>query len=139
MGDILIQLASRMLRWLGLWSCGDRVSDIHQIPRLDHPPQRTRAEPASLRMDVAQFDVSITHQPVTALGLADADRLTDQRLTDKDQFARPFDLTGAAHAAHRNFLAIVRMLDPIGIGPRRGSYSKAGVCCPSASCGRSLL
>ena len=41
-------------------------------------------------MDVAQFDVGITHQPVTALGLADADRLTDQRLTDKDQLARPF-------------------------------------------------
>src|SRR6516165_1208312 len=38
----------------------------------------------------------------------------------KDQLARPFDLAGAAHAAHRNFLAIVRMLDPIGIGPRRG-------------------
>jgi hypothetical protein len=120
MGDILIQLASRMLRWLRLWSCGDRASDLHQIPRLDHPSQRAWAESAPLRMDVAQFDVSITHQPVTAFGLADADRLTDQRLTDKDQLARPFDLAGVAHAAHRNFLAIVRMLDPIGIGPRRG-------------------
>ena len=30
---------------LGLWSCGDRVSDLHQIPRPDRPTvQRTRAE-----------------------------------------------------------------------------------------------
>src|SRR6516162_9900616 len=119
MGDILIQLASRMLRWLSLWSCGDRVSDIHQIPRLAHPSQWTRAEPAPLRMDVAQFDVGITHQPVTALGLEDADRLADQRLTDNDQLARPFDLAVAAHTAHRNILVIMRSLDPIGIRSRR--------------------
>src|SRR5215831_19375953 len=105
MGDILIHLASGMLRLLGLWSCGDRVSDLHQIPRPAGPSaQRTRAEPAPLRMDVAQFEVGITHQPVTALSLADADRLTDQRLTDKDQLARPFDLAVAAHAAHRNLV-----------------------------------
>ena len=96
----MIHLASRMLRLLGLWSCGDRASDLHQIPRLAHPAQWTRAEPASLRVDVAQFDLGITHQPVTALGLEDADRFTDQRLTDKDQLARPFDLAVAAHAAH---------------------------------------
>src|SRR5262249_34643162 len=65
MGDILIHLASGMLRLLGLWSCGDRVSDLHQIPRPAGPcVQRTRAEPAPLRMDVAQFDIGITHQPV---------------------------------------------------------------------------
>jgi hypothetical protein len=71
-------------------------------------------------MDVAQFDISVTHQPVAALALGDADRLADQRLADKDQLARPFDLTGAAHAAHRNVIAIVRILDPIRVGPRRG-------------------
>src|ERR1700739_241426 len=119
MGDILIHLASRVLRLLGLWSCGDRASDLHQIPRLAHPAQWTRAEPASLRVDVAQFDLGITHQPVTALGLEDADRFTDQRLTDKDKLARPFDLAVAAHAAHGNVVSIVRMLDPIGIGPWR--------------------
>src|SRR5262249_38596074 len=76
MGDILIHLASSMLRLLGLWSCGDRVSDLHQIPRPAGPAvQRTRAEPAPLRMDVAQFDVGITHQPVAPLGLEDADSL----------------------------------------------------------------
>src|SRR5215472_14473441 len=106
MGDILIHLASRMLRLLGLWSCGDRASDLHQIPRLAHPAQRTRTEPTALRVDVAQFDVGVTHQPVTALGLEDADRLANQRLTDKDQLARPFDLPVAAHPAHRNVLAI---------------------------------
>src|ERR1700739_846770 len=120
MGDILIHLASRMLRLLGLWSCGDRVSDPHQIHRpAGRSAQRAWAEAAALRMDVAQFDVGITHQPVTALGLADADRLADQRLTDKDQLAGPFDLAVAAHAAHRNLLAIVRILDPIGMRPRR--------------------
>src|SRR5215813_7156691 len=120
MGDILIHLASRMLRLLGLWSCGDCVSDLHQIPRPAGPSvQRTRAEPALLRVDVAQFDIGITHPPVTALGLEDADRLADQCLTDKDQLARPFDLTVAAHAAHCNVLAIGRIRDPIRVGPRR--------------------
>src|SRR5215472_5695677 len=64
MGDILIHLASRMLQLLGRWSCGDRASDLHQIPRLAYPSQRTRTEPTPLRMDVAQFDVGKTHQPV---------------------------------------------------------------------------
>src|SRR5215469_130045 len=121
MGDILIHLASRMLRLWGLWSCGDRVSDLHQIPRPGGPAmQRTRAEPAPLRMDVAQFDIAITHQPVAALGLDDADRLTDQCLAYKDQLARPFDLAVAAHAALGNVVAIVRLRKPIRIGPRRG-------------------
>jgi len=100
-----------------LW---ERGSDLHQIPRPTGPAQRTRTEAAPLRMDVAQFDISVTHQPVAALGLGDADRLADQCLADKDQLARPIDLTGAAHAAHRNVIAIVPILDPIRIGPRRG-------------------
>src|SRR5215469_14541514 len=120
MGDILIHLASRRWRLWGLWSCGDRGSDLHQIPRPTGPSQRTRAKPAPLRMDVAQFDIRITHQPVAARGLDDPDRLTDQCLTDKDQLARPFDLAVAAHAAHRNLVTIVRILDPIPIGARRG-------------------
>src|ERR1700746_2908990 len=36
-----------------------------------------------------------------------------------DQLARPFDLTVAAHTAHRNVVSIVRILDPIRIAPRR--------------------
>src|SRR5215470_2596112 len=125
MGDILIHLASRMLRLLGLWSCGDRASDLDQIPRLAHPAQRTRTEPPALRVDVAQFDVGVTYQPVTALGLEDADRLANQRLTDKDQLARPFDLPVAAHPAHRNVRAIVRILDPIAIGSRRSPVQRS--------------
>ena len=109
-----------MLRLWCVWSCGDGGSDLHQIPRLTGSAQRTRTEPAPPRMDVAQFDISVTHQPVAALALGDADRLADQCLADKDQLARPFDLTGAAHAAHRNVIAIVWILDPIRIGPRRG-------------------
>src|SRR6516164_4913106 len=120
MGDILIHLASRMLRLLGLWSCGARVCDLHQIPRLAHPSQWTRGEPASLRMNVAQVEVGITHLPVTALGLEDADRLADQRLTDKDQLARPFDLTGAAHPADCDIVAVAWILGPIRVRPRRG-------------------
>ena len=100
-----------------LW---ERGSDLHQIPRPTGPAQRTRTEAAPLRMDVAQFDISVTHQPVAARGLDDPDRLTDQCLTDKDQLARPFDLAVAAHAAHRNVIARVWILDPIRIGPRRG-------------------
>jgi len=120
MGDILIHLASKMLRLLSLWSCGDRGSDLPQIPRpAGLSAQRSRAEPAPLRVDVAQFDLGITHQPVAALGLEDADRLADQRLADKDQLARPFDLAVAAHAAHRNLIAIVRILDPMRIGSWR--------------------
>jgi len=66
----LIHLASKMLRLLSLWSCGDRGSDLPQIPRpAGLSAQRSRAEPAPLRVDVAQFDLGITHQPVAALGL----------------------------------------------------------------------
>ena len=84
MGDILIHLASKMLRLLSLWSCGDRGSDLPQIPRpAGLSAQRSRAEPAPLRVDVAQFDLGITRQPLAALGLEDADRLADQRLADK--------------------------------------------------------
>src|SRR6516225_4897447 len=120
MGDILIHLASRMLRLLGRWSCGDHVSDLHQIHRPEGPcVQRTRAEPAPLRMDVAQFDIGVTHQPVATLGLEDTDWLADQRLADKDQLARPFDLAVAAYPAHRNVLAVVRIVDPLRIAPRQ--------------------
>ena len=125
MGDILIHLASRMLRFLGLWSCGDRASDLHQIPRPAHPSQWTWTEPAPLRMDVAQFDIGVAYPPITALGLEDADRFANQGLTDKDQLARPFDLAGAAHAAHRNVIAIVRILDPIRISSRRGPVQRS--------------
>src|SRR5215467_10402275 len=52
-------------------------------------------------------------------GRLPADRLANQRLTDKDQLARPFDLPVAAHPAHRNVRAIVRILDPIAIGSRQ--------------------
>ena len=34
-------------------------------------------------MDVSELDIGITHQPVAAFGLEDANRLTDQRLADK--------------------------------------------------------
>jgi hypothetical protein len=68
-------------------------------PQAYWPPQRTRTELAPLRMDVAQLAIGVMHQPVTALGLDDTDRLADQRLADKDQLARPFDLTVAAYPA----------------------------------------
>src|SRR5262249_54549075 len=40
--------------------------------------------------------------------------------TDKDQLARPFDLAIAAHPADRDVGLIMRLLDPLRIGPRRG-------------------
>src|SRR6266851_2276428 len=90
MGDTLAYLASRMLRLMGLWGCGDRGSDLHQIQRPVCPADRTEAEPAPLGMDVSELDLGIAHQPVAALGLGDADRFGpresgDQRLADKDQ------------------------------------------------------
>jgi len=125
MGDILIHLASRMLRLMGLWGCGDRGSDLHQIHRSVSPSERTRAQPAPLRMDVSEVDIGIAHQPVAALGFNDANRFADQRLADKDQLAGPFDLAGAAHAADRDLAAIMRLLDPIRVGPRRGLVQRS--------------
>ena len=95
------------------------VISIKSIGRKAPCVQRTRAEPAPLRMDVAQFDIGVTHQPVATLGLEDTDWLADQRLADKDQLARPFDLAVAAYPAHRNVLAVVRIVDPLRIAPRR--------------------
>src|SRR6201993_2523717 len=78
MGDILVDLASRMLRLMSLWGCGNRGSDIHQIHRSVGPPERMRAEPAALGMDVAELDIGIVPQPVAAFGLADANRFANQ-------------------------------------------------------------
>ena len=66
-------------------------------------------------MDVAQFDVGITHQPVAALSLEDAGRFTDQRLTDKDQLTRPFDPAVAGHGARRNAVSMLsqRLVRPL--------------------------
>src|SRR6266849_9576984 len=110
MGDTLAHLALGKLRLMGLWGCGDRASDLHQI----HRPvctDWTEAEPAPLGMDVSELDIGIAHQPVAALGLGDADRFApreggDQRLADKDQLARPFDLAVAAHPADRDIAAV---------------------------------
>src|SRR5467141_3944633 len=109
MGDTLAHLASRMLRLMGLWGCGDRASDLHQIHRPGCTVYGTGAEPAPLRMDVSELDLGIAHQPVAALGFGDADRLADQRLADEDQLARPFDLAVAAHPADRDIAAVVRV------------------------------
>src|SRR5215813_12279945 len=49
MGDILIHLASRILRLMGLRGCGDRGSDRHQIHGPVAVSQRSWAAPAPLR------------------------------------------------------------------------------------------
>src|SRR5271166_4183516 len=118
MGAILIHLASRMLWLMGLWGCGDRGSDLHQIHRPVGPSERTGAEPAPLRMDVSELDIGIAHQPVALFGLDPANRLADQRLADKDQLARPFDLAVAAHAADRDIGAVAWVVDALRVGPR---------------------
>ena len=104
---------------MGLWGCGDRGSDLHQIHGSVCPADRTGAEPAPLGMDVPEFDLSVTHQPVAALGLGDANRFADQRFADEDQFARPFDLAVAAGAADCDIRVIARIGEPIRVGPRR--------------------
>ena len=70
-------------------------------------------------MDVSEFDIGIAHQPVAILGLDDANRFADQRLADKDQLTRPFDLAVAAHAADRDIAAVARIVDPLRVEPRR--------------------
>ena len=113
MGDTLVHSASGL--WLmGLWGCGDRGSDLHQIHRPVCPADRTRAKPAPLGMDVSEIDIGIAHQPVAPLGLGDANRFANQRLADKDQLARPFDLAVAAHPADRDIAAVARVVEPVG-------------------------
>src|SRR6266850_4680325 len=114
-----------MLRLMGLWGCGYRGSDIHQIHRSVGPPERMRAEPAPLGMDVAELDIGIAHQPVATFGFADANRFADQRLADKDQLTGPFDLAVAAHPADRDIAAIARLVNPLRVGPRRGLVDRS--------------
>src|SRR6516165_3472203 len=61
MGDTLIHFASRLSQLMGLWGCGDRGSDLHQIHGSVGCVQRTGAEPAALRMDVAELDIGVAH------------------------------------------------------------------------------
>src|SRR5271163_1556198 len=119
MGDILIHLASRMLRLMGLWGCGNRGSDVHQIHRPVGPSERSWAEPATLGVDVSELDIRVAHQPVARFGLDDANRFTNQRFANKDQFAGPFDLAVAAHTADRDIAAVARIVNPVRVGPRR--------------------
>ncbi len=72
---------------MGLWGCGDRGSDLHQIHRPVGGMQRTGPEPAALGVDVSELDIRIAHQPVAPFGLDDANRFTNQRFANKDQFA----------------------------------------------------
>jgi len=99
---------------MGLWGCGDRGSDLHQIHRPGCTVYGMRAEPAPLGMDVSELDIGIAHQPVAPLGLGDANRFANQRLADKDQLARPFDLAVAAHPADRDIAAVARVVEPVG-------------------------
>jgi len=115
---------------MGLWGCGDRGSDLHQIHRSVGPSQRTGAEPAALRMDVSELDIGIAHQPVAIFGLDHANRLADQCLADKDQLARPFDLAVAAHPADRNVAAVARIVKPLRVGPRRGLVQRGRCLLP---------
>jgi len=78
-------------------------------------------------MDVAELDIGIAHPPVTVLGLDNPDRFADQRLADKDQLARPFDLAVAAHAADRDIAAISRLRKAIGVAAWRG-FIQRGWC-----------
>src|SRR5271169_2575506 len=118
MGDILAHSASGKWWLMGLWGCGDRGSDLHQIHRCAGPSERTWAEPAPLGMDVPEFDIGIAHQPVATFGLDDANRFADQRLADKDQLAGPLDLAIAAHPADGDVASVARIVEAIRVGPR---------------------
>src|SRR6516165_3128616 len=119
MGDTLIHLASWRLWLMGLWGCGDRGCDLHQIHRSVDSVQLARAEPVALRMDVSEFDIGIAHQPVARVGLDHANRFADQRLADKDPLAGPFDLAVAAHPTDRDVAVIARILESLRVRPRR--------------------
>src|SRR5215471_128895 len=138
MGDTLIHLASRLLQLMGLWGCGDRGSDLHQIHGSVGCVQRTGAEPAALRMDVAELDIGVAHQPVASFGLDHANRFADQRLADKDQFAGPFDLAVAAHPADRDIATVARIREPVRVRPRRGLVGRSR-CLLSQSLMRPLV
>ena len=103
MGDTLVHSASGLLWLMGRWGCGDRGSDIHQIPRLAHAAERTGTEPAALRMDVSQLNLGIAHQPVAIFGLDHARARISAWVDDYNQ-PRPHSALGyippAAHAAN---------------------------------------
>src|SRR6516162_3513781 len=125
MGDTLIDLASRLLQLMGLWGCGDRGSDLHQIHGSVGCVQRTGAEPAALRVDVTELHIGVAHQPVASFGLDHANRFANQRLTDKDQLAGPFDLAVAAHPADRDIATVARIREPLRVRPRRGLVGRS--------------
>ena len=116
--------ALRMLRLMGLWGCGQRGSAVHQIHRPAGRAQRPRAEPVVLRVDVTEFDIGKADQPVAGLGLDNADRLADQRLADKDQIPRPFNLACGPYPPHRDVAAIGRIFEAVRVGPRRGPVQR---------------
>src|ERR1700738_3038534 len=116
MGDILLHLASKVLRLMGLWGCGDRGSDLHQIHGSVGPSQRAGAEPAARRMDVSELDIGVAHQPVAIFGLDHANRLAPQWLAAQNQLAPPFDLAVTAYPADRNVAAVARIVKPLRVG-----------------------
>ena len=80
------------------------------------------SEPAKLfapPVNDPKVNVGKADKPVAGFGFGNTNRLADQRLAEKDDFAAPADLAIAAHLAHGVIGIVPGRLNPIGIGPRR--------------------
>src|SRR5258708_2176781 len=79
---------------------------------------RVLAEGSSA-IEAAEEDWSGVDAVETIIGLDDSDRLTDERLTEEDAAAKPFDLAVAAYPSHFMIGRIVGLTQPAGIGAGR--------------------
>src|SRR5882672_8213192 len=104
---------------LGRWACGQRVFRVAHKPTGQSVMQRPAAEPATLGVDEAEFDIGVAHAPVATGGLFDPDRFADQHLADEDQVPTPLDLAVGADPPHLAVPAIVGLAQGAGVGPWR--------------------
>jgi hypothetical protein len=79
-------------------------------------------EPAKLfgpPVDDPEIDFGKADKPIGGFGFGNTNGLVDQRLAEKDHRAAPADLAIAADLAHGMISIVPRLLDLIGVGPRR--------------------
>src|SRR3982751_4331861 len=91
-----------------------RLGNTFSAPRLrlarkvGNSTGRARGELAVL-VDGAEGDRSVVDLEETVIGLAESDRLADQRLAQEQMLTAPLDLSVAAHPAHGLIVGIVRL------------------------------
>src|SRR5215472_6222608 len=90
------------------------------------PGRRKAAKFFRAGVDDPEVDIGEADDPVAVLVFRNPYWLADERLTDEDEVAGPFDLTLAAYPPHRVIGVVPRFFDVIRVWPCRCAVAASG-------------